>query len=995
MFNGLQRFSRARSTDDNPNPAKNSKNLPVVVPLKINSINNNPVSMSARPMQDLDASSIYSASTAVDGGVLAFASQQSFGSGSEFFTSPFSSLSRDFRSDSPASMATTLRPDSATPPLDRNWARSPSPPPPIASGRQYSSGAYIPPHLLHQYSQQQLNPLQHPQNPSLLASRRLSIISNFSDHSHASSSAESDYPHSIAMSAMDPNSDARSTVSSVFVGFGGTPSILSSSASIRSVEHRPSGFFGMGRTSLSSERPTFPGISHTLERSPSLLSRLSRSAQSKSAQRREMSQQRSIHNVVVHHNPEALGGVLNKSKWFMITDEDMDIERMMDPSAADEEQAGRHHDLFSPTMLSPVRTLMSPVTDSTAFDSETEQNSGGFSSTSMDVALSVHLSSKSRYIPKRPLPPGRFEAHEIGHRYVVDVSTFDAGEIQRQEVIYEVLVTEREYVRDLKIITELFLRRIREKGLLNHKGIAIVFSNVEQLVPVNMELLNYLEQRRREGFGSIREVGDVFLAVAPFFKIYNTYCGNQPEAVSFLRTQKSNPELQLFLQYCQLRPECRGLDIGAFLLKPIQRICKYPLLLKQILKHTNKDHKDFTKLTEAYNLLTRVVDIVNDQRRQVENRQKMISVLAKLEFQDRVRLSSDPTRRFVHEGMVTKFSTGGIFRTQHRWGVLLTDCFILAKPSASVMNMFKGQGKGARAQVSKMFAIGRLEVEDIPDSEKHANVFGLSVTNTHPNVPAPIKKSYFFSVSTPKDKQVWVTLLRECVLEHASIAAEARRAGRRSPSSNGQSVPLQSTKPQPEQVEKSTVVEVTEPEAEAVAEDSAETETIRAQRCAETVSLVAETVEPAADENEGNAKESCESSVTETAQVSVEKPAGSADDVETVAANVDDVSNEFAVASVNGGVSKDELTLEVESTEKSSEVVVSSVPVHQDSAVTVDFVEPTQGAVRSEEVVVLTVSKSAQNSPAPITKIVVIEEAAPETAETIVIFTEHSSKVDE
>ncbi|KAI8806226.1 hypothetical protein BJ742DRAFT_366056 [Cladochytrium replicatum] len=369
----------------------------------------------------------------------------------------------------------------------------------------------------------------------------------------------------------------------------------------------------------------------------------------------------------------------------------------------------------------------------------------------------------------------------------------------------------------------------------------------------------------------------------------------------------------------------------------------------------------------------------------------MISVLARLEFQDRMRLSSDPTRRFVHEGMVTKFSTGGIFRTQHRWGVLLTDCFILAKPSASVMNMFKGQGKVARAQVSKMFAIGRLEVEDVPDSEKHTNVFGLSVSVTHPNVPTPMKKSYFFSVSTPKDKQVWVTLLRECVLEHASIAAEARRVGRRSPSSNIQNVQQQSTQPQLEQVEKSTVGEVPVSEAEGAAEDSAETETIRAQPCAETLSVVPETLESIDEKLEhDNVEVSSEAIMIEVVEASVGKPAESADSAEAVAVNLEESKEAVVAKVVSNGQSE-----EVETSKKTAEDKGPSVAVHQDSAVTVDLVEPAQGTVRSEEVVVVTVvAKSVQNSPAPSTKIVVIEEAAPESSETVVVLTEHSSKVE-
>lgn len=72
----------------------------------------------------------------------------------------------------------------------------------------------------------------------------------------------------------------------------------------------------------------------------------------------------------------------------------------------------------------------------------------------------------------------------------------------------------------------------------------------------------------------------------------------------------------------------------AFLLLPIQRICKYPLFLKTILKHTPDAHEDHEKMSAALTTIENVVDIVNERRRFVENQQKMVSIQAMLEFSD-------------------------------------------------------------------------------------------------------------------------------------------------------------------------------------------------------------------------------------------------------------------------------------------------------------------------------------------------------------------------
>ena len=62
--------------------------------------------------------------------------------------------------------------------------------------------------------------------------------------------------------------------------------------------------------------------------------------------------------------------------------------------------------------------------------------------------------------------------------------------------------------------------------------------------------------------------------------MYTTYCANQPKAMQVLDSLDRNKKFVAFLDQCMLNPECRGLTLFSFLIKPIQRICKYPLLLK-------------------------------------------------------------------------------------------------------------------------------------------------------------------------------------------------------------------------------------------------------------------------------------------------------------------------------------------------------------------------------------------------------------------------------
>lgn len=83
-----------------------------------------------------------------------------------------------------------------------------------------------------------------------------------------------------------------------------------------------------------------------------------------------------------------------------------------------------------------------------------------------------------------------------------------------------------------------------------------------------------------------------------------------------------------------MSPECQGLDLASFLLKPIQRICKYPLLLRELLKNTPEDDTDHTLVQKGLNAINGVVQYVNTKQGEAELKQKMIQLISQLEPHD-------------------------------------------------------------------------------------------------------------------------------------------------------------------------------------------------------------------------------------------------------------------------------------------------------------------------------------------------------------------------
>lgn len=88
----------------------------------------------------------------------------------------------------------------------------------------------------------------------------------------------------------------------------------------------------------------------------------------------------------------------------------------------------------------------------------------------------------------------------------------------------------------------------------------------------------------------------------PCLSSYDSYCSNQVAAKALLDHKKQDHRVQDFLQRCLESPFSRKLDLWNFLDIPRSRLVKYPLLLREILRHTPNDNPDQQHLEEAVSL---------------------------------------------------------------------------------------------------------------------------------------------------------------------------------------------------------------------------------------------------------------------------------------------------------------------------------------------------------------------------------------------------------
>ncbi|XP_066529562.1 pleckstrin homology domain-containing family G member 3 [Hoplias malabaricus] len=183
-------------------------------------------------------------------------------------------------------------------------------------------------------------------------------------------------------------------------------------------------------------------------------------------------------------------------------------------------------------------------------------------------------------------------------------------------VVMEIIETERMYVRDLCSIVEDYLAYIIDARDLPIKPeqVCSLFGNIEVIYEFNSELLQSLELCDNDPVA----IACCFVDKSEYFSIYTQYCTNYPNSVATLTECMRNKTLAKFFRDRQASLE-RSLPLGAYLLKPVQRILKYHLLLQEIAKHFDPEEDGYDVVEEAIDTMTGVAWYINDMKRKHEH----------------------------------------------------------------------------------------------------------------------------------------------------------------------------------------------------------------------------------------------------------------------------------------------------------------------------------------------------------------------------------------
>ncbi|XP_062863721.1 pleckstrin homology domain-containing family G member 3 [Trichomycterus rosablanca] len=186
----------------------------------------------------------------------------------------------------------------------------------------------------------------------------------------------------------------------------------------------------------------------------------------------------------------------------------------------------------------------------------------------------------------------------------------------KDRVVMEIIETERMYVSDLHSIVKDYLAHIIDTRDLPIKPeqVSSLFGNIEVIYEFNSELLQSLEMCDNDPVA----IADCFVDKSEYFQIYTQYCTNYPNSVATLTDCMRNKTLAKFFRERQASLR-HSLPLGAYLLKPVQRILKYHLLLQEIAKHFDPEEEGYDLVEEAIETMTGVAWYINDMKRKHEH----------------------------------------------------------------------------------------------------------------------------------------------------------------------------------------------------------------------------------------------------------------------------------------------------------------------------------------------------------------------------------------
>uniref|UniRef100_A0A8B9Q7R8 Rho guanine nucleotide exchange factor 26 n=1 Tax=Apteryx owenii TaxID=8824 RepID=A0A8B9Q7R8_APTOW len=346
--------------------------------------------------------------------------------------------------------------------------------------------------------------------------------------------------------------------------------------------------------------------------------------------------------------------------------------------------------------------------------------------------------------------------------------TISLEERKRQEAIFEVISSEHSYLLSLEILIRMF-KNSKELSLTMTKTESHhLFSNITDVHEASKKFFKELEARHQNNI-FIDDISDIVgKHASSTFDPYVKYCTNEVyQQRTLQKLLATNPAFKEVLARIESHEDCRNLPMISFLILPMQRVTRLPLLMDTICQKTPKDSPKYENCKQALKEVSKLVRLCNEGARKMERTEMMYTINSQLEFKIKPFPLVSSSRWLVKRGELTAYvEDTGLFskRTsrQQVYFFLFNDVLIITKKKSE--ESYNVTDYSLRDQL----LVEQCDSEDLSSSpvkntatmlysrqSSAAHLFRLAVLSNH----AGEKVEMLLGTETQSERARWITVL--------------------------------------------------------------------------------------------------------------------------------------------------------------------------------------------------------------------------------------------
>eukprot|EP01104_Vermistella_antarctica_P010577 TRINITY_DN2831_c0_g1_i1.p1 TRINITY_DN2831_c0_g1~~TRINITY_DN2831_c0_g1_i1.p1 ORF type:complete len:636 (+),score=164.97 TRINITY_DN2831_c0_g1_i1:163-2070(+) len=249
----------------------------------------------------------------------------------------------------------------------------------------------------------------------------------------------------------------------------------------------------------------------------------------------------------------------------------------------------------------------------------------------------------------------RVRGHQQRKRYALLTKNYSADKQVVNKVFLRMVRKSDQYVSNLDIITQRYLKPLRSRGIISVFEIKNLFSNVEVLLELEKEFQRELHLLHQK-WPVIEGVGEVVLRMAPFFKAYLTYVNNFGWSQhTLVKLCDEQPEFAAFID----EADTEEYELAQLLPKPLNHLREMEVNLEEMVPHIAQDHPDYRSVSDAHSVISETSTFLRRSLEQGKLESELMTVQEKLILPDDVQLElRDGKRSIISDSEVEVSSVG-------------------------------------------------------------------------------------------------------------------------------------------------------------------------------------------------------------------------------------------------------------------------------------------------------------------------------------------------